>query len=300
MKNKILLIVIFSFSMLVLATPVFAQNPNITDSRCQSFYNQFNIKTQPTVNGQTQNVGNLVDGLPVDCTATGAILHVINLGLLVAGGVAVAFLMLGGFLYMTSAGNEEQSEKGRKILTNTVIGLVVIILSTLIVRVIAGTLTNGSSSSSTNSSSSASPSNPPGNTQQPQTPGTGNAGSPLGGISSADITNYKANGYDYLGPVSQWSVTSGGASGGISGTLAVNASDHNSLTELAALCGNSGSLPIDISVGGNYIGSGAFQTSGSAMTANVSFSGVKAGDIINATVCGQLAEVYTVPSGIRN
>ena len=43
----------------------------------------------------------------------------------------------------TSAGNEEQSEKGKKILINSVIGLVVIILASAIVRIIAGLITGG-------------------------------------------------------------------------------------------------------------------------------------------------------------
>jgi hypothetical protein len=44
---------------------------------------------------------------------------------------------------MTSAGNEEQAEKGRKILINSVIGLAVIIMSTAIVTIVASALTLG-------------------------------------------------------------------------------------------------------------------------------------------------------------
>ena len=58
-----------------------------------------------------------------------------------AFGLAVLFLIIGGFYYITSAGNEEQAEKGRKTLINSIIGLVVIILSYTIVRIVASTIT---------------------------------------------------------------------------------------------------------------------------------------------------------------
>ena len=57
--------------------------------------------------------------------------------------VAVLFIMLGGFWYLTSAGNEESAEKGQKTLTNAIIGLVVIILAATIVRIIANTVIAG-------------------------------------------------------------------------------------------------------------------------------------------------------------
>jgi len=81
---------------------------------------------------------------PQYCTASGIALFAFNFLLGFAGIVSVVFLMIGGFFYVTSAGNEEQAEKGRKILINSVIGLVVIILATAIVRIISGVLHNGS------------------------------------------------------------------------------------------------------------------------------------------------------------
>lgn len=54
-----------------------------------------------------------------------------------AFGLAVLFLIIGGFYYITSAGNEEQAEKGKKTLINAIIGIALIILSYAIVRVIS-------------------------------------------------------------------------------------------------------------------------------------------------------------------
>lgn len=73
-------------------------------------------------------------------TITGLILYLIDLTLAVAGVVAVAFLIIGGFRYITSAGNEESAESAKKIILNSIIGLVVIILSYGIIVVIINAL----------------------------------------------------------------------------------------------------------------------------------------------------------------
>lgn len=52
------------------------------------------------------------------------------------GLVSVAFIIIGGFQYITSHGSEEAAEAGKKTLTNAIIGLVVVILSYVIVVVI--------------------------------------------------------------------------------------------------------------------------------------------------------------------
>lgn len=65
------------------------------------------------------------------------IANVIRLMLIFAGSIAVVFVIIGGFWYVTSAGNEEQAEKGKNTLINAIIGIVIIILSYVIVNVIA-------------------------------------------------------------------------------------------------------------------------------------------------------------------
>ena len=62
----------------------------------------------------------------------------------ISGTVVILFLIYGGFIYLTSAGNDEAAEKGKKILINAVIGLVVIIMSTAIVTIVSGLLSGGS------------------------------------------------------------------------------------------------------------------------------------------------------------
>jgi len=68
---------------------------------------------------------------------------IISLMLTIAGAIAVVFVIIGGFMYVTSAGNEEQAEKGRKTLTNAIIGVVIVILAYVIVNVTVNFVSGG-------------------------------------------------------------------------------------------------------------------------------------------------------------
>lgn len=61
----------------------------------------------------------------------------------IAFGIAVLFLIIGGFWYITSAGNEETAEKGKSTAVNAIIGIVIIILSYVIVNVISNLVAGG-------------------------------------------------------------------------------------------------------------------------------------------------------------
>jgi len=81
----------------------------------------------------------------LNCTTTsltGLITLVINWMLALAGLIAVLFLIIGGFWYITSAGNEETAEKGKNTAINAIIGIVIIILSYVIVNVVANFVGN--------------------------------------------------------------------------------------------------------------------------------------------------------------
>ncbi len=73
---------------------------------------------------------------------TGLILVVITWALGLAFLIAVVMLIIGGFFYMTAGGNEDRQKKGKKYIINSLIGLVVIILSYLIVSVVSNTIGN--------------------------------------------------------------------------------------------------------------------------------------------------------------
>lgn len=70
-------------------------------------------------------------------TVSELIQTVINWMLGIAFGIAVLFLIIGGFWYITSAGNEETAGKGKSTVINALIGIVIIIMSYVIVNVVA-------------------------------------------------------------------------------------------------------------------------------------------------------------------
>ena len=82
-------------------------------------------------------------GLPNQTSITDILIVIINILLAIAGLVAVIFLIVGGFRYITAGGNEEASDSAKKTIVNAIIGIVIIILSFVIVRVISNALTGG-------------------------------------------------------------------------------------------------------------------------------------------------------------
>ncbi|MFA5022282.1 MAG: hypothetical protein WC508_04355 [Patescibacteria group bacterium] len=53
--------------------------------------------------------------------------YVVRVFLSLLGVIFISYTVYGGFLWMTSAGNDEQIKKGKKVITNGVIGLVVVL-----------------------------------------------------------------------------------------------------------------------------------------------------------------------------
>ena len=61
---------------------------------------------------------------------------IINWALAIAFIVAVIMLIVGGFRYITSAGNAETAGKGKTTIVNALIGIVIIVLSYIIVQIV--------------------------------------------------------------------------------------------------------------------------------------------------------------------
>ena len=61
------------------------------------------------------------------------IIDVIGWGLGIAGAVAVLYLIVGGFLYITAGGDEGKIDKAKNTIKNAIIGIVVILLALVIV-----------------------------------------------------------------------------------------------------------------------------------------------------------------------
>ncbi len=64
------------------------------------------------------------------------VVRIINILLFLAASIAVLFIILGGFMMVTSAGNEDRVKQGKKTLIYAVAGLIVTLLSLTIVAII--------------------------------------------------------------------------------------------------------------------------------------------------------------------
>lgn len=66
------------------------------------------------------------------------VLNIIEIGLQIVGYIAVAFILYGGFQFMTSAGDPQRAASSRTTLINAIIGLVVSIASVAIINLVMG------------------------------------------------------------------------------------------------------------------------------------------------------------------
>lgn len=75
------------------------------------------------------------------------ILRILNYVLGIVGIVALAYLVYGGFMYITSAGNEDKIETAKGIITNAIIGIIVIgvaaVLVNFVIRGVGGSVPAG-------------------------------------------------------------------------------------------------------------------------------------------------------------
>lgn len=72
----------------------------------------------------------------IPATQGGLFGRVFTIGLGMAGGIAFLLILFGGFQIMTSAGNPEQLNEGRELVSSAVAGLLLIIFSVFLLRLI--------------------------------------------------------------------------------------------------------------------------------------------------------------------
>ena len=94
------------------------------------------------------------------CSFNEASIFLVNFLLSIIAAVSVLFVIIGGFKYVTSNGNEEAASKGRQTITNAIIGLVIAMLSYTIIRVAVNTFSNSFSQSSSATSAATSTATP--------------------------------------------------------------------------------------------------------------------------------------------
>lgn len=70
----------------------------------------------------------------------GLVQSIINAALLLAAVIAVAYLIIGGYKYVTSSGNAEAVEAAKSTIMNAIIGLVIIFAAYVIIDFVYGIL----------------------------------------------------------------------------------------------------------------------------------------------------------------
>jgi hypothetical protein len=70
--------------------------------------------------------------------------NIVTWVLVVAGILAVVYLIYGGILYITAGGDAEKAKNGRTAVINSVIGIIIILLAVVIVQWVMGIVQSGS------------------------------------------------------------------------------------------------------------------------------------------------------------
>jgi len=73
---------------------------------------------------------------PIGGNINGLIMTFLQYAIGIAGLVAVVFIVIGGYQYITSQGNDEQSKKATQTLTYAVIGLLIVMASYAVINTI--------------------------------------------------------------------------------------------------------------------------------------------------------------------
>lgn len=111
------------------------------------------LGNDPVSDGLTAVHDNAFQNQQAPGSASGTVVSVIGLiiklALFVAGALAVLFVVIGGVLYLTAGGNDEQATKAKKTITNALIGIVIIILSYVLVNVVINLVNCGFSNGGT-------------------------------------------------------------------------------------------------------------------------------------------------------
>ncbi len=255
-----------------LAAPGFI-HAQTSQERCSKFVKMFNINLS---NG---GGGSLVTDVPKFCSIGDLLSYGINLLLTFAGVVAVLFIIIGGFNYLASAGNEEQAENGKKILINSVIGLVVIIMAGAIVRIVVNTLQGDFSATNTAVPAGGGGNSGGGGTQD----GGGQAG---GGQVNVEYSRF---------------IGSLPTSARIGDTISVSFIAQLGVSEMEALkknltdrCGSSPKLTLSLSGQPSVEESFSINPTSMAATASVKVAGEPGDRSLSVSICGMTVKQQNV------
>ena len=141
LKLGLVIMLVLESLVFLLAPPTLAQENNDPKESCKRLEDRFKAVNPEKKNAVKPEELTII--FPRYCTVSVVVRRVLNILFTLSGVVAVLFIVIGGFQYMASAGNQEIADKGKKTLTYAVIGLIVIILATTIVNITVNLLIRG-------------------------------------------------------------------------------------------------------------------------------------------------------------
>jgi len=112
-----------------------------TGAATAAFFSQLTVLAQAQLDKGLKDLGDDVGAGGAGNTLPQFVGKLINFFLLILGLIAVVMLVYGGFLYVTSNGDEGKIESATKTITYAIIGLVVAFAAALVVRFVVNRLT---------------------------------------------------------------------------------------------------------------------------------------------------------------
>lgn len=96
------------------------------------------IAANETTNKLKSNIDFLRDfmGFSEDQTIFDLIFNIFRFAYTLAGILCVGYLIFGGYLYLTSGGDENKAKNGTQAITNAIIGLIIVLAAAAILRTV--------------------------------------------------------------------------------------------------------------------------------------------------------------------
>jgi len=130
-------IIFFSLVFQINTSPVLADEPN---------QGSYNFKEQSGLSAAATGAGYEIND---EKTIESYIGQIINIVLSVLGVIFLILIIYGGILWMTAAGNEEKVKKAKELITEALIGLVIVLAAYAISYFVINQLVNASLTSNT-------------------------------------------------------------------------------------------------------------------------------------------------------
>lgn len=137
--KKFILLLFLSFNLLVSPSGVFAANnpgPPPPPKGDGDFWDIFlNFAPPDLLCGQEKEINTAIGCIPFGST-NDFIAYILRWAIGIGGGIAFLLIIYAGFMIMTSSGNPERLKAGQELLTSAIMGLILLIFSVFILRII--------------------------------------------------------------------------------------------------------------------------------------------------------------------